>query len=462
MFNFDLDLKNGDIKKIHFLGIGGISMSGIALLLKEKGFEITGSDSKVSDNVNHLRENGIDVFIGQYKENIKDQDLFVYTDAIPEANEEIIAARATGKPVVSRGVFLGALMKNYDKSIAISGSHGKSTTTSMIAKILINSDDDSSILLGGLLDDMEGNVKVGTSDILLTEACEFKGNILNYYPSTVVILNIDEDHLDYYKDLNHIVETFIGYIKNLDENSKSIINYDDKNTHRLFEHVKGELITFSIEDENATYYASNIQYDDFGHPSFDVHMKNGNVEHFDLQIIGKFNISNALAAIIASYENGIDIETIKESMREYKTLHRRMETIGVKNDAIVITDYAHHPVEIQSTLKAVKDTYRKNIIAIFEPHQYSRTKLLLNDFAKSFFDADEIIIADIYAARDPFDNTIHSKDLVEKIKIHGGNAIYIKDFESIVKYLDNHLTQNDIVISLGAGNADKLAKMIVE
>ena len=201
MFNFDLylDLKEGNIKKIHFLGIGGISMSGIALLLKSKGYEITGSDNNLSDNVEHLIENGITVYIGQKKENITDQDLFVFTDAIPENSEELITARATGKLVVSRGVFLGALMRNYKQSIAISGSHGKSTTTSMMAKILLDSHDDASILLGGLLDDMKGNVKVGTSEILLTEACEFKGNILNYYPSTVVILNIDEDHLDYYR-----------------------------------------------------------------------------------------------------------------------------------------------------------------------------------------------------------------------------------------------------------------------
>lgn len=461
MFNFNLDLKESEIKKIHFIGIGGISMSGIALLLKSKGFEITGSDSKMSANIEHLIENNIEVYIGQKKENILDQDLFVYTDAIQETNEELIAARKTGKPIVSRGVFLGALMRNYKRSIAVSGSHGKSTTTSMIAKILIYSYDDATILLGGLLDDMKGNVKVGESETLLTEACEFKGNILNYYPSTAVILNIDEDHLDYYKDLNHIVETFIGYIKNLDENSKSIINYDDVNTHRLFEHVKGELITFSLHEESATYFVSDIEYDENSHPSFNLHMKDGTVEHFYLQIIGKFNIINAVAAIIASYENGISMETIRESLKTYKTLHRRMETVGRKKDALVITDYAHHPFEIKSTLSALKHSYNKNIIAVFEPHQFSRTKLLLDDFSKSFFDANETIIADIYAARDPFDDTIHSRDLVKKINQNGGNAKYIGDFESIVEYLNKNLNKDDIVITLGAGNADKLAKLIV-
>lgn len=458
MFNFNLQDK--EFNKIHFIGIGGVSMSGIAMLLAKNGFEVSGSDNKDSDYIQNLRDNNIKIYIGQKKENIFDQDLFIYTDAIPESNEELQAAKDTGKNVVSRGVFLGALMRNYKKSIAVSGSHGKSTATSIIAKILLNSDEDPSILLGGQLDEMQGNVQVGHGETFLTEACEYRANILNYYPSTVIILNIDEDHLDYYKDLNHIVETFIGYMKNLDENSKAIINLDDTNTHRLFEHVKGELITFSMKDESATYYVEKIDFDDLGHPSFRMRMKDGKVEDFKLQIIGKFNIYNAVASIIATYENGVDIETIKQSISDYKALHRRMESIGYKNGALVITDYAHHPVELKSTLDAVKHTYNKKIYAVFEPHQYSRTKSLLNKFSESFGDADEVIITDIYAARDPYDPTIHAKDLVNKISDHGVNAKYIADFQSVKEYLEDLLTEDDILVTLGAGNADILAKLI--
>lgn len=459
MFKFNIIEKK--YKKIHFIGIGGVSMSAIAMLLSCNGFEITGSDAKDSEYLDTLRDNDIKIFIGQKKENITNQDLFIYTDAIPETNEELIAARETGKEVLSRGVFLGALMRNYDRSIAVSGSHGKSTTTSMIAKILINSKEDPTILLGGLLDEMHGNVKVGYSDLFLTEACEFKGNILNYYPSTAIILNIDEDHLDYYKDLNHIVETFIGYMKNLNENSKAIINIDDKNTERLLSHIKGEIITFSLFNENADYHITEVHYNDLGHPKFSLKFKDGRIEKFEMQIIGHFNLYNAIAAIIASYENGIDINIIRESLKDYKTLHRRMETIGNYHDALVITDYAHHPVELKSTLKALKETYHKNIIAVFEPHQYSRTKILLNDFSNAFYDADEAIITDIFAARDPFDPTIHSRDLVNKLKSNGVNAKYISDFNGVKDYLSDKLSKDDILITLGAGNADKLAKLMV-
>lgn len=460
MFKFDLNDKK--YNKIHFIGIGGVSMSGIALLLSKKGFNISGSDRNDTEYLKTLRENNIQIFIGQKKENITDQDLFIYTDAIPQYNEELMAARATGHDVVSRGVFLGALMRNYDKSIAISGSHGKSTTTSMIAKILIESEDDSSILLGGLLDEMQGNVKVGNSDILLTEACEFKGNILNYYPSTVVILNIDEDHLDYYKDLNHIVETFIGYMKNLDSNSKAIINIDDPNTHRLLEHIKGETITFSLESKNADYYLESIKYDELGHSTFNIHMKNGDIEEFQLNVVGIHNVYNALASIIASYENGIDLDTIKKGLREYKALHRRMETIGKYHDAIIMTDYGHHPVEIKTTLKTIEAFTDRNIITVFQPHTFSRTKALLDDFAESFYDSDEVIVTDIYPAREEFDPTIHSRDLVKKLIEKGVNAKYISGFEEAKEYLQSKIDKDDLVLTTGCGDPHVLAKMLVK
>lgn len=460
MFTFDLEEKK--YKKIHFIGIGGVSMSGIALLLKKKGYNILGSDRDNSDYLDTLRENDIKIFIGQRKENITDQDLFIYTDAIPEDNEELIAARNTGKEVVSRGTFLGALMRNYKNSIAVSGSHGKSTTTSMMAKILINSDNDASILLGGLLDEMKGNVKIGESEILLTEACEFKGNILNYYPSTVIILNIDADHLDYYKDLNHIIETFIGYMKNLDENSKAIINIDDKNTHRLIEHVKGEVITFGLEDKNAEYLLKDVNYDDQGHPTFNLKMKDGTIEEFELNIAGIHNLYNAIASIIASYENGIKLENIKNGLKQYKALHRRMETIGEYNKATIMTDYGHHPVEIKTTLKTIRALSDKNIITVFQPHTYSRTKALLDDFADSFYDSDVVIVTDIFAAREPFDPTIHSKDLVEKLKENGVNAIYIPDFESTKEYLQEKISDKDLVLTTGCGNPHVLAKMLID
>lgn len=460
MFTFNLE--SCSYNKIHFIGIGGVSMSGIALLLSKKGFEISGSDRSETDYLAPLREANIKIYIGQRKENIKDQDLFVYTDAILPDNEELIAAKATGRPTVTRGVFLGALMRNYSRSIAVSGSHGKSTVTSMIAKILVGSDQDASILIGGLLDEIDGNVKVGSNDILLTEACEFKGNILHYYPATVVILNIDEDHLDYYKDLNHIVETFIGYMKNLDEFSKAIINIDDKNTHRLLSHIKGEIISFSMDNPKADYHVERISYDKSGNPSFSLVMKDGSIEEFKLNVLGHHNIYNAIAAIIAAYENGIKLDVIKEGIKNYKALHRRMEVVGEYNRATIMTDYGHHPVEIKATLATLKQIAQKKIICVFQPHTYSRTKALLNDFSKSFFDADEVIVTKIFAAREKFDPSIKSEDLVEKLLENGVNARYIEEFDEAKEFLQAHLNPGEICITTGCGNPDVLAKMIAQ
>ena len=462
MFNFNLHDKN--IKKIHFIGIGGVSMSGIAELLKFHDFQVSGSDRDDSDTLQHLRSIGIETYIGQKKENIKNPDLIIYTDAILPENEELIAAMNTGVPCVSRGVFLGALMRNYIYSIGVSGSHGKSTVTSMISKILVNSEVDPNILLGGKLDEINGNVHVGKSDYLLTEACEFKANILHYYPSMALVLNIDEDHLDFYKDLNHIVATFIGYMKNLSEDSKAIINIDDPNCLPLLEHIKGEILSFGIENDNAVYKITNITFDEIGHPSFDIISKRNNfgTQHFSLNIIGRYNIYNAAAAVIASFETGINLDIIKKSLNDYKNLHRRMEIIGKYNDATIMTDYGHHPVEIKATLSALAEHKSKRLICVFQPHTYSRTKHLLEDFSHSFYDSDEVIVTEIFAARENFDPTIHSIDLVEKLRANGVNAIYLKTFEEARNYIQKIVESQDLVMTTGCGNPDVLAEMIIK
>lgn len=462
---FTFDFKNNNYKKIHFIGIGGISMSGIAKLLLNKGYQISGSDRNTSKEIQHLQQLGVKVYIGQRRENIKNPDLIIYTDAILPDNEELIRAKELNVPCVTRGQFLGALMRNYLHSIAISGSHGKSTTTSMISKILINSPFNPSILIGGNLDDIDGNVLCGSEDYLVTEACEFKANILHYYPSMAIILNIDADHLDFYKNIDHIVDTFIGYMKNLDENSKAIINIDDKNCLPLLEHIKGEAITFGMNNEKATYNITNISFDKVGHPCFDIENKKFGRHHFCLNIIGRHNIYNATAAIIATYETGIDVETIKKAIKEYRNLHRRMEvygTIGDEKKAVILTDYGHHPREIKSCLSSIAEHKKGRLVCIFQPHTYSRTKLLLNDFAKCFDDCDEVIVTEIYAAREKYDPTIHSIDLVEKLNKNKINAIYLKTFEEARDYIFETFKDNDTIITTGCGNPHVLAKMIVD
>lgn len=437
-------------------------MSGIAALLLNKGYKISGSDRSMSDILENLKENGAEIYIGQRAENIKNPDLVVYTDAILDDNEELIAARKLDIPVVTRGVFLGALMRNYKHSIAVSGSHGKSTATSIISKILLHSSEDASILLGGELDDMDGNVHVGDDKYLVTEACEYKGNIRYYYPQTVIILNIDEDHLDYYKDLDDIVETFKTYLRNQDENSKTILNLNEENNRLILDSVQGELITYAQDNYDADYVAHNIAFDEIGRPNFDLKMKDGNIEHFELGVIGRHNINNAMAAIISTYENGIDLQTIKESLRNYTGLKRRMEIIGHVNDATIMTDYGHHPSEIEVTLDALKEHTEGKLVCVWQPHTYSRTKALFDDFLTCFDSADEVIITDIYAAREKYDSSIHSKDVVDALKEKGINAKYLATFEEARDYVYEIANPADLIITTGCGNPDVLAHMIVD
>lgn len=459
MFEFKLD--EHEVSNVHFIGIGGISMSGIAALLLNKGYNVSGSDRSMSDIVKNLENHGAKIYIGQSKNNINNPDLVIYTDAILDDNEELIAARTLDVPVVSRGVFLGALMRNYENSIAISGSHGKSTTTSMISKILLNSKENPTVLLGGELEDLEGNVHVGDEKFLVTEACEYKGNIRYYFPQTLIVLNIDQDHLDYYKNLDHIVDTFKEYLKNQDENSITISNLNEANNRLIFDSVQGKLITYAQENDEADYVATNIKFDEIGRPNFDLKMKDGSIEHFELGVIGRHNINNAMASIIATYENGIDIETIRKNIKAYKGLNRRMQILGHVNDATIMTDYGHHPSEIDVTLKALREHTDGKLVCIWQPHTYSRTKTLFNDFLKCFDGADEVVVTDIYAAREKFDPTIHSKDVVDALVKKGINAKYLGTFEEARDYVYQIAEPSDLIITTGCGNPDVLAKMIV-
>lgn len=459
MFEFKLD--EHEVSNVHFIGIGGISMSGIAALLLKKGYNVSGSDRSMSDIVKNLENHGAKIYIGQSKNNINNPDLVIYTDAILDDNEELIAARSLDVPVVSRGVFLGALMRNYENSIAISGSHGKSTTTSIISKILLNSKENPTVLLGGELVDLEGNVHVGDEKFLVTEACEYKGNIRYYFPQTLIVLNIDQDHLDYYKNLDHIVDTFKEYLKNQDENSITISNLNEANNRLIFDSVQGRLITYAQENDEADYVAKNIKFDEIGRPNFDLKMKDGSIEHFELGVIGRHNINNAMASIIATYENGIDIEIIRKNIKAYKGLNRRMQILGHVNDATIMTDYGHHPSEIDVTLKALREHTDGKLVCIWQPHTYSRTKTLFNDFLKCFDGADEVVVTDIYAAREKFDPTIHSKDVVDALVKKGINAKYLGTFEEARDYVYEIAEPSDLIITTGCGNPDVLAKMIV-
>ncbi|MDO5041442.1 MAG: UDP-N-acetylmuramate--L-alanine ligase, partial [Peptoniphilus sp.] len=421
MFNFVLDKHK--YNHIHFIGIGGISMSGLAKIVFSEGYKVSGSDLKRGDITLGLEEMGIKIYYCHRPENIEDADLVIYTDAVNIDNEELKAAINKKIDVVDRASFLNAIMNNYETSIAVSGTHGKTTTTSILSEIILNLDSNPTILLGGQLDHIHGNAKIGDKKIFLTEACEYKANILKYFPTTAIVLNIDEDHLDYFDNIEHIIKTFKGYVDNLGPSDKLILNIDDENSKSLLEADNTNIVTISTK-KDANYTVRNITKDDCGHPVFDVYHDGEFMFNIRLEILGDHNIYNSLAAIAAASENGIEQKDIIQGLKSYKGVHRRLENKGFYNGAKVIDDYAHHPTEIKASLQAVRNSTKDKLYCVFQPHTFTRTKLLMDSFANSFMDADKIIITDIYAAREKDYGDIHSKTLCNSIVNNGKDAIY--------------------------------------
>lgn len=457
---FSFNISEHKYRHIHFIGIGGISMSGLAEIMLSEGYVVSGSDAKSSKIIDKLKNDGAIIYNVHSPANIENADLIVFTDAISLDNEELAAAIKSKIDIIDRASFLGAIMKNYQSSIAVSGTHGKTSTTSMITEIIKNIDINPTILLGGQLDGIKGNVKIGEKKLFLTEACEYKANVLKYYPTTAIILNIDEDHLDYFDNIEHIINTFKKYSENLTKNDKLILNIDDENTALLKNSTNCNVITFAIEN-NANYRAKNVSYDSNGYPKYDLYYNDDYIDNVSLSVMGIHNVYNSLAAITASVENGISFSAAIEGIKIYTGVHRRLEFKGIYNGAIVKDDYAHHPTEIKVTLNAIRKGLKGKLYCIFQPHTFTRTKLLLDSFSKSFNDADITIITDIYAAREKDYGDIHSKTLYEAIQLNGNESLYIKDFEDIVKYLKENLKEGDMVITMGAGDVYKIGDMLL-
>lgn len=449
------------VSHVHLIGIGGISMSGLAEILLKEGYTVSGSDMKESLIVDKLENQGAKIYIGHKSENILGADLIIYTDAISNDNPELLEAKKNGIETLDRGTFLGKLMKKYKKSIAVSGTHGKTTTTSMLATVLNDSPLEPTILLGGELDAIGGNVMIGSQDLILTEACEYKGNILKYQPTMAIILNIEEDHLDYFKNMDHIIKTFKDYANKLNENGHLIINIDDENAENIIKDTKANIITFGINN-HGDYTAENISFTNAGYPQFTLNIKDKGKFPVTLNVMGIHNVYNALASIAAAHTYNIPIDFIIESIKHYKGSHRRLETKGYVNGVKVMDDYAHHPTEIKAALSALRKSTTNNLWCIFQPHTYSRTKLLLNGFSESFYDADKVIITDIYAAREKDTGIIHSKNLVNLLKEKSIDAIYLKSFEEIKNYILSNIEDGDTIVTMGAGDIYKLGELIIE
>ena len=450
-------------KNIHMLGIGGVSMSGIAAILRNWGFTVTGYDDSPSDNTRKMEELGVKVSIGEVdEESIKKSDVVIYSAAIKETHPEMEVARKNNIPTIERADFLGKITRCFKDTICISGTHGKSTTTSMVALCFMEALRDPSIQVGAFLKPINGNYKVGSSEDFIIEACEYVESFLKFSPKAEIILNIDNDHLDYFKTIENVKKAFIKYIKLLPKDGILVYNADDKNSSDLPKYTKAKSISYGITNKDVNFFAVNIVFDKEGFAEFDVYHDDVFYDRIKLSIPGMHNVLNTLACIALCNEYGIDSKTIKAALLKFKGADRRFEFKGKVNGAKVYDDYGHHPTEIVATAKSLMNKKYEKSWVVFQPHTYSRTVNLLSDFAKALLNFDNIIILDIYAAREKNPKGITSQILVDKLADLGKQAKYIPDFDDCANYLKENVGKNDIVITLGAGTVTKIGPMIVE
>ena len=445
-------------KRVHFIGIGGVSMSALAEILLEKGSNVSGSDIKTSPATEKLKSKGAKIYIGQVSENIKpDIDLVIYTAAIQKNNEEFLKAKALNIPLMSRAELLGHIMKGHKYNVAIAGTHGKTTTTSMLSCITLKADLDPTILVGGNLDNINGNVRIGNSPYFITEACEYKGSFLKFFPSIGVILNIDADHLDYYKDIDDIQNAFIKFANLIPKEGYLVGCADDARMKNVISNVNCSVLTYGINAGDIT--AKNICFDKKSCASFDIYKDDVKILSLHLSVPGKHNILNALASTAVSLILDISTDNIKMGLENFKGTHRRFELKGKKEGITVIDDYAHHPTEIKATLNAAINYPHKRIICVFQPHTFSRTISLFKEFTEAFDNVDELILANIYPAREKDTGKVSSAMLSKEIAKRGIKSTNISDFKSIVDYLKSNLKDGDLLLTVGAGDVFKVGEM---
>ena len=451
-----------DYKNIYMIGIGGISMSGIAEILKRWGFKVSGSDATKSNQTEWLENSGIHVNIGQVKENInEDIDLVVYTAAIKQDNPEIVRAKELNIPVIERGEFLGEITKLFKDTIGIAGTHGKTSTTSMVAHCFLEANLDPSIQVGSVLKAINGNYRVGNSDYFIIEACEYSDSYLKFKQRSAIVLNIDDDHLDYFKNIDNIKKSFEKYVSKLPEDGFLVVNRDDERCYDLRNSTKAKVITVGSND-NADWYYKNVKFDEEGFPTYDAYKNKEYIETITLKVAGIHNVFNSLCAIALGDAYKIDIKTMKNALLKYDGAARRLEYKGKLNGAKVYDDYGHHPTEIMATIKGIQNKKFNESWVVFEAHTYSRLQAHLKEFADTLINFDHIIIVDTYAARETNIYDIHEEDLVNEIKKLGREAIHISDYDEVIEYLKENVKENDIILTQGAGNVTKIADKIKE
>ncbi len=457
-----MDLSN-QYQHVHCVGIGGIGLSAIAEIFLERGAAVSGSDTKPGAVTARLEEHGAKIFYEHKAENIQGADCLIYSNAVAMDNPELLAARERGIPCFTRAEALGALMEQWPCSIAVAGTHGKTTTTSMISLILKNSNTDPTILVGGILSELGGNVLLGRGDYFITEACEYMDSFLQLAPTIAIILNIDSDHLDYFKDIEHIVNSFARFAMLLPEDGTLIAYKTNPFVASIIKELPRRVLTFG-PDESADYYCADIAFNTQGMPSFDVCHAGEKLCRLQLAVPGEHNIANALAAFACCYHLGLPLQTIVETLEQYGGTQRRFDVVGrTKAGVTIVDDYAHHPTEIRATLRAAKNVPHRESWCLFQPHTYTRTRALFNEFAEAFADADHLILTEIYAAREKNIYKISASSLAEEIRMRHPekDVSFIEDFGEIASYVRAHAKEGDLVITMGAGDIYKVGELLL-
>lgn len=449
---------------IHFIGIGGISMSGLAELMAFKGFQVSGSDSKRTSLTTELEKKGISVYYGQRASNIQDYfDLVVYTAAVHEDNPELMEVRRRKIETLTRAELLGQVMKVYELPVAVSGTHGKTTTTSMISEILLADHADPTLSVGGILNSINGNFRIGGDRYFVTEACEYTNSFLSFFPKIGIILNIEEDHLDFFKDIDEIRSSFHRFASLIPSDGLLIINGDIKGIDSVIAGLSCRIVTFGSSPEN-DYHAANVVFDHYARPTFDLIEKsrtNEPVKSYTLGVTGHHNVINSLAAIALARELSIEDDVIKKALLSFTGTNRRFEYKGEIGGVTIIDDYAHHPTEITATLDAAANYPHKTVWCVFQPHTFSRTKAFLSEFATSLSLADKVVLTDIYPARETDNLGISSLTLADAIAALGTEVYYFPSFDETENFLLENCMLGDLLITMGAGDVQKIGESLL-
>lgn len=454
----DYDILKGK-KHIHFIGIGGSGMYPLAQILFAQGYNLSGSDNNPGDTLTAVMNMGIPVSLGHHAKNIEGADLIVHSAAIMKDNPELVAAKEKGIPTIDRSVLLGIVTSWYSNAVCVCGTHGKTTASSMLTQIYMQADMDPTTVIGGKLELIGGSGRVGKSENMVCEACEYVDTFLKLSPDVAVILNIDEDHMEYFKTLDNLIASFNKFA-NMTERML-IVNGDDKNTMTAVKNVNKKTVTFGVGEQN-DYYAKNIS-SEVCHKShslitkFDLYCKGELLGSISIKIPGKHNVYNALAACAAALETGVSFSDVQASMAEFKSAARRFDVLGIRNGVTIADDYAHHPAELEATLKAALSLGFHNVWAVFQPFTFSRTAMLLDDFARVLSLADRVVLTPIMGSREINTYGIDSKDLQNKLQ----NCVLLDTFEEVAEYIRQNAEKDDLVITLGCGDIYKAAKLML-